>query len=84
MLISKLKTPVIAQVHGAATNGMGLVAASDLAIAADNIKMGLTAINVGLNCVGAGDSRGQGVLDKKRHWNCCFTVNWSRQIKPWS
>lgn len=53
VLISKLKTPVIAQVHGAAAaNGMGLVAASDLAIAADNIKMGLTAINVGLNCVG--------------------------------
>lgn len=53
LLISKLKTPVIAQVHGAAAaNGMGLVAASDLAIAADNVKMGLTAINVGLNCVG--------------------------------
>ncbi|WP_320041896.1 enoyl-CoA hydratase-related protein [uncultured Desulfobacter sp.] len=53
VLISKMNTPVIAQVHGAAAaNGMGLVAASDLAIAADNVKMGLTAINVGLNCVG--------------------------------
>lgn len=53
VLISKMYTPVIAQVHGAAAaNGMGLVAASDLAIAADNVKMGLTAINVGLNCVG--------------------------------
>ncbi|WP_321418919.1 enoyl-CoA hydratase-related protein [uncultured Desulfobacter sp.] len=53
VLISKMHTPVIAQVHGAAAaNGMGLVAASDLAIAADNVKMGLTAINVGLNCVG--------------------------------
>ena len=31
---------------------MGLVAAADLAIAAQNTKMGLTAINVGLNCVG--------------------------------
>jgi enoyl-CoA hydratase/carnithine racemase len=31
---------------------MGLVAAADLAIAAENTKMGLTAINVGLNCVG--------------------------------
>ncbi len=51
--ISKLKTPVIAQVHGvAAANGMGLVASSDLVIAADNVRMGLTAINVGLNCVG--------------------------------
>ena len=53
MVISKLKKPVIAQVHGvAAANGMGLVAAADLAIAADNTRMGLTAINVGLNCVG--------------------------------
>ena len=53
VLMSKMQTPVIAQVHGAAAaNGMGLVAASDLAIAADHAKLGLTAINVGLNCVG--------------------------------
>ncbi|MBF0112785.1 MAG: enoyl-CoA hydratase/isomerase family protein [Desulfamplus sp.] len=51
--ISKMKKPVIAQVQGvAAANGMGLVASADLAIVADNVKMGLTAINVGLNCVG--------------------------------
>ncbi len=51
--ISTLKTPVIAQVQGvAAANGMGLAASADLVIAADNVKMGLTAINVGLNCVG--------------------------------
>lgn len=51
--ISRMKKPVIAQVHGvAAANGMGLVASADLAIAASNTKMGLTAINVGLNCVG--------------------------------
>ena len=51
--ISRMKTPVIAQVHGvAAANGAGLLAACDLAIAADNARMGLTAINVGLNCVG--------------------------------
>ena len=51
--ISRLSTPVIAQVHGvAAANGAGLVAAADLAIAADNARLGLTAINVGLNCVG--------------------------------
>jgi len=51
--ISKLKKPVIAQLHGvAAANGMGLVAAADLAISADNSRMGLTAINVGLNCIG--------------------------------
>ena len=51
--ISRLKKPVIAQVHGvAAANGAGLVAAADLAIAAETASMGLTAINVGLNCVG--------------------------------
>ena len=51
--ISRMKKPVIAQLHGvAAANGMGLVAAADLVIAADNARMGLTAINVGLNCVG--------------------------------
>ncbi|BBO84435.1 enoyl-CoA hydratase/isomerase family protein [Desulfosarcina ovata] len=51
--ISRMKKPVIAQVHGvAAANGAGLVAAADLAIAAETAGMGLTAINVGLNCVG--------------------------------
>jgi enoyl-CoA hydratase/carnithine racemase len=51
--ISRMGKPVIAQVHGvAAANGAGLVAACDLAIAADTARMGLTAINVGLNCVG--------------------------------
>jgi enoyl-CoA hydratase/carnithine racemase len=51
--VSRLNKPVIAQVQGvAAANGAGLVAAADLAIAADNARMGLTAINVGLNCVG--------------------------------
>jgi enoyl-CoA hydratase/carnithine racemase len=53
VLIAKMKKPVIAQVQGvAAANGAGLVAAADLAIAAENSRMGLTAINVGLNCVG--------------------------------
>ena len=51
--ISTLKKPVIAQVHGvAAANGAGLAAASDLATAGENARLGLTAINVGLNCVG--------------------------------
>lgn len=53
LAVSKMKKPVLAQFHGvAAANGMGLVAAADLAIAAENARMGLTAINVGLNCVG--------------------------------
>lgn len=51
--ISRMSKPVIAQVHGvAAANGAGLVAAADLAIAAENTRLGLTAINVGLNCIG--------------------------------
>ena len=51
--ISRIGKPVIAQVQGvAAANGAGLVAAADLAVMAANARMGLTAINVGLNCVG--------------------------------
>lgn len=51
--ISRMTKPVIAQVQGvAAANGMGLAVSADLTIAAENTKMGLTAINVGLNCVG--------------------------------
>ncbi|MCX7913693.1 MAG: enoyl-CoA hydratase-related protein [Thermodesulfovibrionales bacterium] len=51
--ISQISKPVIAQVHGvAAANGAGLVAAADLEIAAENARIGLTAIKVGLNCIG--------------------------------
>lgn len=51
--ISRMNKPVIAQVHGvAAANGAGLVAAADLAIVGENARLGLTAINVGLNCIG--------------------------------
>ncbi len=51
--MSRISKPVIAQVHGvAAANGAGLVAAADLATAGESASMGLTAINVGLNCVG--------------------------------
>jgi enoyl-CoA hydratase/carnithine racemase len=48
-----MNKPVIAQIHGvAAANGAGLVAAADLAIASHDARFGLTAINVGLNCIG--------------------------------
>lgn len=51
--ISRMKKTVIAQVHGvAAANGLGLAASADLCIAGDDSRFGLTAINVGLNCVG--------------------------------
>lgn len=53
VFISTMNKPVIAQVHGvAAANGAGLVAAADLAVAGAGSRFGLTAINVGLNCVG--------------------------------
>lgn len=51
--IADMNKPVIASVHKiAVANGVGLVAACDLAIAADNSKFGATAINVGLFCMG--------------------------------
>jgi enoyl-CoA hydratase/carnithine racemase len=51
--ISHMAKPVIAQVQGvAAANGAGLAVAADLTIAAKSARLGLTAINVGLNCVG--------------------------------
>jgi enoyl-CoA hydratase/carnithine racemase len=52
-VISYMKKPVIASVHGyAVANGAGLVAASDLAVVAEGTKIGATAINVGLFCMG--------------------------------
>jgi enoyl-CoA hydratase/carnithine racemase len=51
--VAHMKKPVIAEVQGAATaNGLGLVAAADLAIGGRSVRMGLTAIKAGLNCVG--------------------------------
>ncbi len=51
--IGRISKPVIAQVQGAAAAiGAGLVAAADLAIVSEDATFGLTAINVGLNCIG--------------------------------
>jgi len=51
--IATIGKPVIASVHNiAVANGIGLVAACDLAIAADNARFGATAINIGLFCMG--------------------------------
>lgn len=51
--IPRMKKPVIASVKGyALANGAGLVFASDLAVAAEDAKLGTTAINVGLICLG--------------------------------
>ena len=52
-VITYMKKPVIASVHRfAVANGAGLVAACDLAIVAEGTKIGATAINVGLFCMG--------------------------------
>ena len=51
--ISSMGKPVIASVHNVAiANGIGLVAACDLAVASENARFGATAINVGLFCMG--------------------------------
>lgn len=51
--IASMKKPVITSVQGLAiANGIGLVAASDLALASDRARFGATAINVGLFCMG--------------------------------
>ena len=72
--ISRMNKPVIAQVQGvAAANGAGLVAAADLAIAADDARLGLTAINVGLNCVGPVVPVSTVDKQKSQPWKCSFT-----------
>ena len=51
--VAEMGTPVIAAVHGhAAANGIGLVAACDLAVAAEGAQFGATAPKVGLFCMG--------------------------------
>ena len=53
LTIANMAKPVIASVHRiAVANGIGLVAACDLAIVSDTAKFGATAINVGLFCMG--------------------------------
>lgn len=51
--IAYVGTPVVAAAHGyAAANGIGLVAACDLAVVAEGTKLGATAPKVGLFCMG--------------------------------
>jgi len=53
LTIANMVKPVIAAAHGvAAANGAGLVAAADLAIIAEGTRIGTSAINVGLFCMG--------------------------------
>lgn len=53
LTLAEMGTPVIAAPHGhAAANGLGLVAACDLAVAAEGTQFGATAPKVGLFCMG--------------------------------
>jgi enoyl-CoA hydratase/carnithine racemase len=53
LTITHMVKPVIVAAHGvAAANGAGLVTAADLAIVAEGTRIGTTAINVGLFCMG--------------------------------
>lgn len=53
LTLREMSTPVIAAAHGhAAANGLGLVAACDLAVAAEGTMLGATAPKVGLFCMG--------------------------------
>jgi enoyl-CoA hydratase/carnithine racemase len=53
LVIAYMKKPVIASAKGfAVANGAGLIAACDLAVVSEGIKIGATAINVGLFCMG--------------------------------
>lgn len=53
LTIARIRKPVIASAHRiAVANGIGIVAASDLAIAAEGTLFGATAVNVGLFCMG--------------------------------
>jgi len=53
LTIAHMRKPVIVAAHGvAAANGAGLVTAADLAIVAEGTRIGTTAINVGLFCMG--------------------------------
>lgn len=81
--IAQMAKPVIAVVQGvAAANGMGLAVAADLTIAASNAKMGLTAINVGLNCVGPVIPVAR-MVGRKRLLSCCSMAILSRPLRLW-
>jgi len=52
-VLAYLKKPVIASAHGfAVANGAGIIASCDLAVVEEGIRIGLTAVNVGLFCMG--------------------------------
>lgn len=66
LTIADVGTPVIAAAHGyAVANGLGLVAAADLAVAAEGTKLGATAPKVGLFCMGPAVPLMRSVTEKR-------------------
>ncbi len=64
--IAEMGTPVIAAAHGyAVANGLGLVAAADLAVAAEGTQFGATAPKVGLFCMGPAVPLMRSVTEKR-------------------
>lgn len=65
-LLANLKKPVIASAHGfAVANGAGIIASCDLAVVEEGTRIGLTAVNVGLFCMGPAVPVSR-ILGKKR------------------
>jgi len=66
LTIAKMSKPVIASVQDLAiANGIDLVAAADLAVAAEGARFGATAVNVGLFCMGPAVSLSRHLGKKK-------------------
>ena len=64
--LAEMGTPVIAAAHGfAVANGIGLLAACDLAVAAEGTKLGATAPKVGLFCMGPAVPLMRSVTEKR-------------------
>jgi len=64
--LRNMETPVIAAAHGhAAANGVGLVAACDLAVVAEGTQLGATAPKVGLFCMGPAVPLRRNLPDKR-------------------
>lgn len=66
MTINRIRQPVIAQVQGIATGaGCQLVAACDMAVAADEARLATSGINVGLFCSTPSVEVGRNVMPKR-------------------
>ncbi|MCK4468875.1 MAG: enoyl-CoA hydratase/isomerase family protein [Desulfobacterales bacterium] len=84
-VIACMKKPVIASAHGyAVANGAGIIAACDLAVVAEGTKIGTTAINVGLFCMGPAVAMSR-TLGRKRCLEMLLTGDMidARVAKEW-